>query len=86
MLTIKVLGSGCPNCKKVEQQTLEALEMLAEERPDLEATVLHVTERDKIMAYPILATPGLVIDEKLVSGGRIPSVDEIKGWIQEALA
>ena len=85
MLTIKVLGSGCPNCKRVEGHALDALEALAEEMPDLEATVLHVTERDKIMAYPIMATPGLVINEKLVSGGRIPSVQEIQGWIREAL-
>jgi len=86
MLTIKVLGPGCSNCQRVEGHTLAALEAVAEDMPDLEATVMHVTERDKIMAYPIMATPGLVINEKLVSGGRIPSVDEIKGWIREAVA
>jgi small redox-active disulfide protein 2 len=79
MLTIKVLGPGCDNCKKVEANTMDALAEL-----NVDADVVHVTEHDAIYAYPILGTPGLVINEKVVSAGRIPSKDEIKLFILQA--
>ncbi|MCL4300961.1 MAG: thioredoxin family protein [Anaerolineae bacterium] len=86
MLTIKVLGPGCRNCQVLAQKTTEALEALAETQPDdYEATILKVTEYQDIMKYPIMYTPGLVINEKLVSAGRIPTADEIKGWLVEAV-
>ncbi|HET89286.1 MAG TPA: thioredoxin family protein [Chloroflexi bacterium] len=84
-LSIKVLGPGCPNCYRVEENAVEALEMLGEEYPELEATVQHVTDLDQIMEYPILATPGLVLNEELVCAGRIPRVDEVVGWMRAAL-
>ena len=84
-LSIKVLGSGCANCQRVEQQAVEALEAQAEEDASLEATIQHVTDHEEIMQYPILATPGLVVNEKLVCAGRIPQVDEVLGWMREAL-
>jgi small redox-active disulfide protein 2 len=80
MLTVKVLGSGCANCKKLEQVTRQALEALG-----IEATLVKVTEYDQIMKYPILSTPGLVINEKLISAGRIPSETEVKTWLTAAL-
>jgi len=87
MLTIKVLGPGCRNCQVLAQNAVEALEAVAEGQPEeFEATILKVTEREDIMKYPIMFTPGLVINEKLVSAGRIPSVDEIKDWLAQALA
>ncbi len=80
MLTIKVLGSGCANCKK-----LEALARQSVAQMGLEAEVIKVTDYPAIMAYNILSTPGLVINEKVVSAGRIPSPGEVSTWLTNAL-
>ncbi len=86
MLTIKVLGPGCQNCQTLANKAKEALEAVAAGQPEeFEATVLKVTKSEEFMKYGLLYTPGLVVNEKLVSAGRIPMVDEIKGWLQEAL-
>ena len=85
MFQIKVLGPGCCNCQMVAQNTAEALEAITEEHPDIfDATIQKVTLAEEIMKYPILYTPGLVINEKLVCAGRVPSVEEIKGWLEKA--
>ena len=87
MLTIKVLGPGCQNCQTVADKAKEALEAVAESQPeDFEATVVKVTQTEEFMKYGLLYTPGLVVNEKLVSAGRIPEVKEITGWLQAALA
>jgi small redox-active disulfide protein 2 len=80
MLTIKILGSGCPNCKKLEAIARQAVEQLS-----IEAEVVKVMDYADIMAYNILSTPGLVINEKVVSSGRIPSPAEVTTWITNAL-
>ncbi len=80
MLTIKVLGSGCANCKKLEAVTRQVVEQMA-----VEAEVIKVTEYPDIMAYNIMSTPGLVINEKVVSFGRIPSPAEITTFVTNAL-
>ena len=79
MLVIKVLGSGCANCKRLEAVTRDVVESLG-----LEAELIKVTDHNEIMQYPILSTPGLVINEKIVSSGRIPSKNEIEGWLKQA--
>jgi len=80
MLTIKVLGSGCANCKKLEAVARQVVEQMG-----LQAEVIKVTEYPDIMAYDIMSTPGLVVNEKVVSYGRIPSPAEINTWLVNAL-
>ncbi len=80
MLTIKVLGSGCANCKRVEQIVHKIVDEMT-----LEAEIIKVTDYKDIMAYNILSTPGLVINEKVVSTGRIPTPAEVSTWMMNAL-
>jgi len=80
MLTIKVLGSGCANCKRVEQIANKVVAEMA-----LEAEVIKVTDYADIMAYNILSTPGLVVNEKVVCSGRIPTPAEVTTWLANAL-
>ena len=80
MLTIKVLGPGCPNCSNVKEVAQQALTMLG-----VEAEIVKVTDRAEFQKYNLLATPGLVINEKLVSAGRIPSEAEVMTWLADAL-
>jgi small redox-active disulfide protein 2 len=81
MLNIKVLGSGCANCIKVEQIARKVVTRLGEQ-----AKIEKVTEYPEIKKYHILATPGLVVNEQVVCAGRIPSEAEVTTWIVNALA
>ncbi len=80
MLTIKILGPGCENCKKLAYLTERAVSGLA-----IEAKVEKVTDYAEIMKYPILSTPGLVVNDKLVASGRIPGEAEITTFLTTAL-
>ncbi len=85
MMVIKVLGPGCKNCERLEMHAIKAVEQIQTENPKLEITVQKVTDVDTFLDYGLLKTPGLVINEKLVSSGRIPSPSQIAGWIEGAL-
>ena len=81
MLSIKVLGSGCANCHKVEELAKQAVAQLA-----VEAQVEMVTDMKEIMRYGVMNTPGLVINEKVVSMGRVPALSQVITMITTALA
>jgi small redox-active disulfide protein 2 len=80
-MKIKVLGPGCARCHQLEQTTKEVVKELG-----INAEIDYVKDIKKIMEYPILTTPGLVIDEKLVCSGRVPSKAEVSTYITTALA
>ncbi len=77
-MEIKILGTGCPRCHEVEKRTVNALAELG-----VPADVQKVTDIKKIAEFRIFATPALVVNGKVKASGRIPSLEEIKGWIRE---
>lgn len=79
MLHIKILGPGCDNCKNVEAVARKAAADMG-----MQADFTKVTDWTEIKKYPILATPGLVINEKLVCAGRIPAQAEVTTWLVNA--
>lgn len=80
MLDIKVLGPGCDNCKKVEALAKQAVANLG-----AEATIMKIVDRTEYPKYGLMYTPGLVINNKLVCGGRIPTEAEVMTWVASAL-
>jgi small redox-active disulfide protein 2 len=78
-LEIKVLGPGCPNCERLEQEVYKILGEL-----NLGADVEHVRDLKEIASYGFVATPGLVINGKLVSTGKVPGKTQIIKWLEEA--
>lgn len=77
-MEIKILGTGCNNCKTLEKTVISALAEM-----DITANVEKVEDIVKIMGYGIMRTPGLVIDGKVVLSGRMPSIKEIKELIEK---
>jgi small redox-active disulfide protein 2 len=80
MLTIKILGPGCANCRRLEEIARKAATDMG-----ADAEFVKVTGHNDILAYDILSTPGLVINGKVVSSGRIPAPASVSAWIAEAL-
>ncbi|WP_306606369.1 thioredoxin family protein [Azonexus sp.] len=76
-MLIKILGTGCAKCNRLEQLTREAVAELG-----IEASFEHVRDMDQIMAYPIMTTPALVVDEAVKVSGRMPSKDELIAWLK----
>jgi small redox-active disulfide protein 2 len=79
MVTIKVLGPGCANCKRLAQLVQQVATT-----NDVQIQLDKVTDYAEIMHWPILATPGLVVNDTLVSYGRIPSAAEVASWLSAA--
>ena len=78
MTKIEVLGPGCHNCHLLAEAAREAVTLAG-----IEAEIVTVTDRAEIVAHGVLSTPGLVIDGKVVSAGRIPSAGDIAVWLSE---
>ncbi len=80
-MNIKILGPGCTRCQQLEKTTKEVVKELG-----IDAEVEEVKDVNKIMEYPILTTPGLVINEQVVCAGRVPTKDEVTQFIANAIA
>ena len=80
-MIIKVLGPGCANCVNLERITREAVETLG-----LDATIEKVTDFPTIAGYGVMATPALVVDDKVVVSGRVPTETEVRGLLAPASA
>ena len=78
MLQVKVLGSGCPNCKRLEAETRAALD-----EAGIAYELMKVTDFADIASYGVMSTPALVVNESVVSSGRIPKRDQIVAWVRE---
>jgi small redox-active disulfide protein 2 len=76
-LSIKILGTGCPNCQKLEANTKEAVEELG-----LDAKIEKITEIADIMSYRVMSMPVLVVDEEVKISGYVPEKDEIKNTLK----
>jgi small redox-active disulfide protein 2 len=81
MKTIKILGTGCPSCVSTQKVVEEVINELK-----IEATVLKVDDIQQIMAYDILSTPAVVIDEKVVIKGKVPSKEEVTALLADNFA
>ena len=80
MLSIKILGPGCANCRKLEEIVRQSVESLK-----IEVQIAKVSDMQEILAYDILKTPGLVINEKLVMSGRVPTPQAVAELIKAAV-
>jgi small redox-active disulfide protein 2 len=78
-MDIKILGTGCPKCKRVESLARKAVEDLG-----VEATLTKVEDIDAILAHDVMTTPALVIDGQVKASGRVPREEEITQWIRAA--
>jgi len=76
-MIVKILGTGCPKCKKLEENVREALT-----KTGITAEIEKVTDIDKIMDYGVMMTPAIVIDDKLVASGKLLSVDEVTNLLK----
>ncbi|MBC7073808.1 TM0996/MTH895 family glutaredoxin-like protein [Candidatus Parcubacteria bacterium] len=77
-MIIKILGSGCAKCQQLEQNAKKAVEELGLS----DAKIEHIYDIDKIVEMGITLTPAIMIDDEIKAEGRIPEVEEIKGWLQ----
>ena len=76
-MKIEILGTGCPKCKKLEENAKKAVSELK-----VKAEIVKVTDIGKIVDYGVMSTPALVVNGKVKASGRIPDVEEIKKWLK----
>ncbi|MBZ4666811.1 thioredoxin family protein [Mahella sp.] len=76
--SVKILGSGCAKCNQLEAATKEALEQLG-----MDTTIDHITDFSQIAAYGVMTTPALVVDEKVVSYGKVLKTEEVVKILQK---
>ncbi|MBN2014028.1 MAG: TM0996/MTH895 family glutaredoxin-like protein [Candidatus Altiarchaeota archaeon] len=77
-MKIEILGMGCIKCNTLYGNVRKAVTEL-----DMKPEIEHVRDLNKIVEYGVMSTPALVIDGEVMASGRIPSVEEIKGWLKE---
>lgn len=77
-MVIKILGPGCPNCQKLEENVKKALDELGQEDVKIE----HVKEIDKIIEYGVMSTPAVVVNGEVKGAGKVFEVEEIKEWLR----
>ncbi len=75
-MKVQILGTGCPKCRKLAELAEAAVGELS-----IDAEVVKVTDINEITAFGVMLTPALAIDGEVKSSGRMPTLDEIKGWI-----
>ena len=78
-MRVKVLGPGCARCKRLEELTREAAQ-----ETGIAVEIEHVTDTARILDYPIISTPGLVVEEEVKMSGRLPRREEIVAWLKQA--
>ncbi|HHW29545.1 MAG TPA: thioredoxin family protein [Syntrophomonadaceae bacterium] len=76
-MEIKILGTGCAKCNKLEELVREAVSELG-----VDADIIKITDLNEILEYDIMLTPGLVVDGEIICSGRLPKKDEILNWLQ----
>jgi small redox-active disulfide protein 2 len=81
MLNIKVLGPGCANCINLEKLCKEVVT-----ENGIEAEIIKITDFKDIMAHGIMSTPGLIINGKIVSSGKLPTKSTLTHWVMNAMA
>jgi hypothetical protein len=84
-ISVKVLGPGCKNCERVEVHARQAIDQFMSQHPDISISFEKIVDVEKFIDYGLLSTPGLVIDEQLVSSGKIPATADIAAWLEERL-
>jgi small redox-active disulfide protein 2 len=77
-MIIKVLGGGCENCQKLKAHAQKAVEELG-----LDAQIQAVTDFAEIMKYGVMSTPALVVDEKVISAGKVPAYSQVVNWLRQ---
>ncbi len=80
-MTIKILGSGCPKCQKLEVNAKKAVEELGLK----DVRVEHIYDMDKVIELGVAMTPAIMFDDEIKAQGRIPEIEEIKGWLREVV-